>query len=754
MPYNVLIVQSDPKAARTLSRLFGERGNRAWETSDARQAFLLIEQYRPDLLVLDLHLPGDGWLILLTQIRELYPTIKVIITNKFPVLQREMLAKEKGARVFLREPFNRRWLEKALESLEEKTTPLPRAAARAAETAAPGKAQAVEPAPATPKVRFPVRLKITLPYFLLALAFALAGAFVVSQVVLESIEDRFTNELAGKARTAADLMVQEENRLLETLRLVANSQGVAEAITAGDAETLRAIAYPVAVNYQEDALEIVDTQGRSLLSLVHTPGGQIEDYQASRGGDTFAGVDFVQHTLRQAVDAEGDKFAGLVHPADGQYFFVAGPVRAADGTLVGAVLVGRQLDTLVRRLRQSGDVEITLYAVDGSPAASTLIATGSAEYNLSQAQVTEILARQDTASLVREVNAAQVLYGEMLGAWEARNGADLGVMGVSLAKLFLVRTSQITRTQVFLIVLIAFLLVVAVGITLADQITRPLLRVVSASAEVARGNLSVKVEPRGNDEVAVLAHSFNSMVAELQEGSIYRDLLGRTVSPEVREQLRSTFRAGDLRLEGQEAIATVLMTDIRSFTTITERAGPTTVLNWLNEYFGEIVPIITAHGGVVNKFEGDSMLAFFGILPALLEPKESAYAAAQAAVEILKAIEALNVRRVERGETPLTTGIGVHTGMVTAGGLGAADRLHYTIIGDTVNTTQRIETLTRQLFNTTGALLSHATVSALAEKRVEFYLTPMGAHRVKGKEENILIYRLWSAPPTTGEFMR
>ena len=159
---------------------------------------------------------------------------------------------------------------------------------------------------------------------------------------------------------------------------------------------------------------------------------------------------------------------------------------------------------------------------------------------------------------------------------------------------------------------------------LAGLITRPLLRLVSASAEVAQGNLEVKVDASGDDELAVLAKSFNYMVAGLQEGSIYRDLLGRTVSPEVREQLRQTFTSGNLRLEGQEAVATVLMTDIRGFTTLSEKVDPATVFQWLNEYFGQLVPIITNYGGVVNKFDGDAMLAFFGTLPRLLSPKQSA----------------------------------------------------------------------------------------------------------------------------------
>jgi adenylate cyclase len=166
----------------------------------------------------------------------------------------------------------------------------------------------------------------------------------------------------------------------------------------------------------------------------------------------------------------------------------------------------------------------------------------------------------------------------------------------------------------------------------------------------------------------------------------------------------------------------------------------------LNEYFSELVPIITANNGVVNKFDGDSLLVFFGILPRPLSPAQSAYSACQAAIQMLTAIERLNLQRVERNEPPLATGIGINTGIVTAGGLGTSDRLHYTIIGDTVNTTQRIEALNRQLLNVTGIVISASTYQALNEHRDQFRLDPLGLHVVKGKAEQVLVYRLLPLP--------
>ena len=597
-----------------------------------------------------------------------------------------------------------------------------------------------------PRVRVSIRLKITLPYALLALAFAMGAAYVVSRVVLESIEDRFKNQLVGTGKLTADLMVGEENRLLETFRLLAFLQGMPEAMVARDAEQLRTLALPIAVNSGEEAVEILDLQGTSLLSLRHRTGGNVEEYSFSQGDNTYLQWEFVQNVLagrveRDQNDRQRDKYAGLARAPWGDYFYVSGPVLDASSELVGAILVGKSLSTLTGEIRSQTQAITTIYSLDGQPmASSTSLLVGDAF--VTTEQVSEILARQQAGSLTRQVTVASVNYKEILGAWEARGGDDLGVIGAALAPNFITRASRVTRIQIFLLVNLAFLLVIAVGVYLANRITQPLLQMVRASWEVARGNLNVKVDPESNDEVAILAHSFNNMVSGLQEGSLYRDLLGRTVSPEVREQLRANFASGDLRLEGQETVATVLMSDIRGFTALAEKVAPTTILTWLNEYFGELVPIITRHGGVVNRFDGDAVLAFFGILPHPLPPEQSARQACQAALEMLEAVELFNARREVQGEPPFVAGIGINTGPVTAGGLGSADRLHYTIIGDTVNTAQRLESSTRQ-FERGSIIVSENTACRLRQAGDEFHLEPLGAHTLKGKADELLIYRLW-----------
>ncbi len=723
----VLLVQSDMRSTQPLVRFFKQRGDEIWQAWELGQAAGMLEQVKPELMLMDLHFPNQEWQTFLRNARAQNPGLDVIITNKYPDLQREMVARENGVQVFLRQPFSARWIEQALARLAESTQPVRR--------------REVEK-PATGTVRMPMRIKITLPYLLLALLFALAAAYVLSQVVLESVQDRFLNQLVATARQASDWMVREEDRLLESLRLVANSQGVANAMQSGNAETLRTLVLPIAVNAGEEELHLLDMQGVSVLSLFHTAGGGPADYQASRGSIALQGQDWVKRVLDGEVDAAGDKYAGIATGASGEStFYVSGPVFDSAGVQTGVVIVGKSLRTLARQMHEETLGYVSLYGLDGKPLSSTIY-TPTESYPVTLADVLQVVSEQDQSSRVREITLSGVAYSEILGPWEVRTGADLGVMGVALTQAFLVQTSQGTQTEIFVIVALAILLVVSVGLLLANLITRPLMRLVAASSEVAQGNLEVKVEAAGDDEVAVLAQSFNFMVAGLQEGSIYRDLLGRTVSPEVREQLRQTFTTGGLRLEGQEAVATVLLSDIRGFTTFSEQADPATVFQWLNEYFGQLVPVVTTHGGVVNKFDGDAMLAFFGTLPRPLDPKQSALAACQTAVEMLRLINQLNAARRQRGEPEFVTGIGVNTGVLIAGGLGTSDRLHYTIIGDTVNTTSRLESLTRDLMDSSGILISQATYEALEEFRSSFRCIPLGMHRVKGKQDELLVYRL------------
>jgi adenylate cyclase len=504
------------------------------------------------------------------------------------------------------------------------------------------------------------------------------------------------------------------------------------------------------MNYREEAIDLLGIDGTSILSLHHSPGTDLQAYDATQGDVTLSGFGFVQNVLMGKVDDRGDKFSGLARSPWGDYFYLVGPVRDAEGNLAGVIAVGKSLTQLTQQIRQDTLAHVSIYALDGSLVSSTLFHTDTNQA-IPLNSILEILGSQDDQSSIREYSVGSERYSEIMGPWEARGGQDLGIVGTALAQNFITRPSLVTRFQVIAIVTIAVVGVIILGLFLAHQITSPLSDIVKASIEIAKGNLEVKVPTTGNDEVTVLAHAFNYMVSGLQEGFIYRDILGRTVSPEVREAMRQSFASGDLRLEGQSVIATVVMSDIRGFTALAEKENPTTILKWLNEYFGIMTPVITANGGVVDKFEGDAILAFFGILPRPLTGEESAYQACKAALRLVEVINDLNAIRAGRGEAALITGIGVNTGTLIAGGLGASDRLNYTVIGDVVNTTQRIESVTKS-FGAGGVVISESTLTSLKDHRGEFHFEPLGEHALKGKSDLIWLYRLHSRGEAEASF--
>jgi len=726
-----LVVQDEIEFAQNLVGIIHQLGNSNASICEIESAPEFIESNKPDVVILDLHLPQHLLTSLLAFVQDNYPEIRIIISNRFPDLSRELEVKEYGVQLFLRAPFNQSRVKLALENLDQMDDETEQAS-RSIQTA-------------IPRVRVPVRMKIIFPYMILALLLAMGAGYIVSRVALDAIEERFINNLIEVGQLSSAWMVEEETNRLKTLRLVTFSEGLSDAVENEDAETLRNMLIGIAINNREDAIEIINPKGYTILSLRHNPEGKREDYEYFKNDNIFLEYEFIKNVLNQQSDDHGDKFSGLVFAPFGDYLYIAGPIFDEKNSFIGAAMVGKRLNNIVLDTRENilgqenSFAHVSLYDFNGKPLSTTHIHTN--EFNIPLNSAHEIINRQNEDSLIRSIQNAGIDYREILATWEIRGGQDIGILGVSLAESFLVQPSRITQFQIFIIATFGFLLIIATGVLLASRITNPLRRVVTAASQVSQGRWNVNVEPKGTDELAYLAHAFNYMVSHLREGEIYRDLLGRTITPQVRDQLRSGLASGTLKLEGQNTIATIMITDIRKFTVIAENEKPTKVLSWLNQYYGELVPIINSHDGVTNEFVGDSVMAFFGVLPTNLPPAESAYQACKAAAEIIQTISTMNTERRVQGNPSMVTGIGINTGEVAAGGMGTADRLHYSVIGDAVNVTQRLESFTREL-GETSAIISQYTYDALEHYQESFDFVPLGSHVFKGKSEPIKTYRL------------
>lgn len=238
---------------------------------------------------------------------------------------------------------------------------------------------------------------------------------------------------------------------------------------------------------------------------------------------------------------------------------------------------------------------------------------------------------------------------------------------------------------------IAVLIAVGVATTISLELTvllsksilRPVADLHRATHAVAEGRLDdVQVPVTTGDELGELAASFNAMVDGLRERERIRDAFGTYLDRDVAEYILSE----GFSEEGVEIEVSVLFCDVRGFTAFAGSATPKDVVAELNRLFGVIVPVIARHGGHVDKFEGDGLLAVFG---APQRYPDHADRAVRAACEI--------ARRVNRdGESgDLEVGLGVNSGLVIAGSIGGAGRLNFSVIGGAVNLAARVETATR-----------------------------------------------------------
>jgi adenylate cyclase len=191
---------------------------------------------------------------------------------------------------------------------------------------------------------------------------------------------------------------------------------------------------------------------------------------------------------------------------------------------------------------------------------------------------------------------------------------------------------------------------------------------------------------------------------------------------------------GSELLGGQDSIATILFSDIRSFTTLSEELGAQGIVRLLNEYFTLMVDIITEEGGMLDKFIGDAVMAIFGTpFPHEDDPDR----AVKASIRMMQELAEYNKQRTSFNQEPIDIGIGLNTGRVVSGNIGSPRRMDYTVIGDGVNLAARLESATKQY----GA---HILVSefTMAELKSSYRHRLVDNVVVKGKTEPVGVYEL------------
>ncbi len=276
--------------------------------------------------------------------------------------------------------------------------------------------------------------------------------------------------------------------------------------------------------------------------------------------------------------------------------------------------------------------------------------------------------------------------------------------------------------------LVVLLLAVVASIVAGRKVSSPVKAMVRAAKAVEEGAFD-SIEPLGSSHIRELddaGNAFNNMVHGLRERKLIRDTLGRFVPQEV----ASSLLAGGGKLEVQQSEATILFCDIEAFTRLTENLGPVKIVEVLNAYFSRMVEILEQYGGVVTQFQGDAILVTFNVPIADPAHARNAVLAAQAMLT--------SVADSEYAGERLQIRIGINTGKVVAGAIGAKGRLNYTVHGDAVNLAARLEAMNKEYG--TRLLMSETTVSQLPADE----LKPIGETTARGQTRSIKLYTLAS----------
>jgi adenylate cyclase len=277
----------------------------------------------------------------------------------------------------------------------------------------------------------------------------------------------------------------------------------------------------------------------------------------------------------------------------------------------------------------------------------------------------------------------------------------------------------------------SLLLAIPVACWLSSRASRPLLDLKRAVDGIATGDFSARANINSTDEFGDVAKSVNAMAAGLSERERVKTAFARYVSQQVLDSVLKS-EAGDA-LKGDRRRISVLFSDIRGFSKISEKLSPEKVVQLLNEYFELMVEVVFRNHGTLDKFMGDGLMAIFGA------PENDPYQeehALKAAVEMQHELEKLQQKWSIEG-IHIRIGIGIHSGPAIVGTIGSSRRMEYTAIGDTVNVASRLEAATKEMG--TNILVSEHTYYGAKDA---FPFRNMGAIIVRGREEPLTVYSL------------
>jgi class 3 adenylate cyclase len=576
-----------------------------------------------------------------------------------------------------------------------------------------------------PRVRFPIASKLSLAFALLAaLPLVGLGAYVVDldrttlRVLSQHLQGAVGDSVAGlvddELRGAEDALEGIGRILLDATLDEASTTRLAEARLSGESRLDHVVAY--------------DARGQLLVALAE------DDAQtAVRPPDTLS------PELRTAAD-HADAAMGAAAPSEsGMRVLLVVPLHREEevaGYLASMVALDA-VDARIAELQREHFAEVP-DAILLTDARGHVLANGEGSLDGADAAARAgVLSAIDAATGAAWSGRFDAPGGERLGTMRPVGARALRVITqVPLAIAF--ASIAAVQRAVAIAVLVAILVAVLLGILLARGITAPVRTLVGLAADLGARRFDRRASVGTGDELAVLGHAMSEAARGLEESekAIRKEIeirtdLGRYLPSEIVD--RVVAREQDMALGGTARTITVLFADVVGFTPLAAKLKPEATVAILNELFSILTEIVFRHGGTVDKFVGDSVMAIWNA-PAIQD--DHAARALRAAEEMLRWLEAGNAGWREKYGVTIELAIGVNTGEAVVGNIGSDTRMEYTAIGDTVNVAARLEALARPQ----QILVTAATRDAAKDEPFDFY--DGGMRELAGRREPVHVFEV------------
>lgn len=552
-------------------------------------------------------------------------------------------------------------------------------------------------------------------FFLVGLfTFLQCGAyFAVKSANRKNAVAQIGANLEAGAQIFERLIQQRDRQMAEAAGILAEDYGFKEAVTQDDRPTTLSALGNLQQRIDADVVQLVSLEKELLLDTA----------ERDRNGVPFPFPALIERA-EESETLQSQSFVFL----DGQlYAMIATALRAPDP--IAWMTVGfRITDEFAKEIKSYAELEISfLPDVNGERVLASTFSNRERREDLLRAF------RNQKPELGKKIDLrlADEPFVTYLVRLPSEGGKDaVVVLQRSLGKQL---RPYLRLEKMLLLLAVAGLLVsVTLSLWVARSVSRPVRDLARGARKIEEGDYAHRVVTRQRDEIGTLATAFNNMSHGLAERDRVRSVLGKVVSPAIAAELMGK----ELVLGGEERNVTILFSDIRDFSGICERLSPTEMLDLLNLYFTKMSTIIERHGGVVDKYVGDALMALFGA--PVTHPQE-ADAAMSAALEMCEALDELNREEQSLGRPTLRMGIGINTDVVIAGNMGSQARLNYTVIGDGVNLASRLEGLTKNPEYDARIIVSAATLAAASG---EYETRPLGEVAVKGKQKPTEIFAL------------